>query len=218
MRNMAGNAAFRLDRRVLEYKRTCFVGVAVEANLVLRRCGAQLTRQEAAVLIVAACASHQTLVDAMVRRLDEVCLGFKMACVAELRLRLSQQRPLNLGRVHRMAVNTSDIVLLVLGATEVGVLFAELMTIEAAAAGIGGRKLGKADDFRDVATTFDVLLAGAVASLTAAPLRSAFLIEIGPPVRAMIETLRLGIVASSASVATNVERSISRAVVGPDVL
>jgi len=117
-----------------------------------------------------------------------------------------------------VAVNTSDIVLLVLGATEIGVLLAELMTIEAAAAGIGGRKLGKADDFRDVATTLDVLLAGAVASLTAAPLRSAFFIEIGPPVRAMIETLRLGVVASSASVGTNVERSISRPVAGSGFL
>ena len=57
-------------------------------------------------------------------------------------------------------------------------------------------------------------LAGPVTPLATLPLRSAFLIEIGPPVGAVIETLRLGVVAGSASVGTNVERSISRPVRG----
>ncbi len=68
MRRVAGDAAFGLDRLVLERERTRLVGVALEADFILRRRRPQLLGQKSAVLVVAVGALHQSLVDAMPER------------------------------------------------------------------------------------------------------------------------------------------------------
>jgi hypothetical protein len=58
----------------------------------------------------------------------------------------------------------ADIVLLVLGAKEVAVLFAELVAIETAPAGLFGRQLLEANNSRGVAAALGMGLARAVTS------------------------------------------------------
>jgi hypothetical protein len=53
MRNVAGRAAFDFHRLVLEHERALFVGVAGEADGVLRRRGSHLLRTNRTVWIVA---------------------------------------------------------------------------------------------------------------------------------------------------------------------
>lgn len=53
MWGVARDAAFRFHRRVFEDKGSCLIDMALEADCVLRRGGAQLCGQEAAVLVVA---------------------------------------------------------------------------------------------------------------------------------------------------------------------
>jgi len=192
--------------------------VAGEANLVLRRRGAQLARKEPTMWVVATAASHQAFIYAMVRGFDEVCLGLKVARIAELRLRLLQKRLFNSRSVNRMAVNATHIVLLVLGATEVGVLLTELMAIEATTAGIRRGKPGKADDLGGIASTLYVLFAGAVARLAAAPFGSTLFIEISLPMRPVIVAFGLSIMAGGASVAAYVQGCVSRPIAGASFL
>ena len=58
MGRVAGYAAFGLDGRVLKSEWPGFVSVAIEAELVLRGCGAQLVRQETAVRVMAIAAGQ----------------------------------------------------------------------------------------------------------------------------------------------------------------
>lgn len=127
VRRMAGDAALSLDGRVLPGEGTCFVSVAVKANLVLGGGGAQLTRQEAAVLVVAVGAIDQAFIHPMVEGLGEIRLHFLVAGVAQSRLRGFQQLPVDLGRMDGVAIHASHIVLEVLRTKKIAVLFAELV-------------------------------------------------------------------------------------------
>src|ERR1051326_1042677 len=154
MRGMASNATFCLCRSVLERERACLVRMARETHLVLSCSRSELPRQETSVLIVAVAAHQQTLIHAMMHRAGEIRLHFQMAAVTKLRLRRFEEPPFNLGCMDRMAIDAADIVLQMFGSQKITVLFAEFMTIEAAAAGVGRGKLGKADDLRKVTTAF----------------------------------------------------------------
>src|SRR5579864_746433 len=91
VRRVAGDAAFRLHRFVLESEWACLVSMALEANLVLGGGGTQLLGQEAAVLVMTIGALHQPLVDAMPEGTGKVLLDLGVAAVAKLRLLLDQQ-------------------------------------------------------------------------------------------------------------------------------
>ena len=71
---------------MLKYEWTRFVCMASETDRVLRRAGAQLPRQEAAVRIVTIAACDQSFVYAMVVGFREIRFNLKMAAVTQLRL------------------------------------------------------------------------------------------------------------------------------------
>src|SRR5262249_53657927 len=143
---MAGHATFGLDGSVLPGKRAGFVGVAAEAYLVLRRSGAQLLRQEPAVLVVTVGAKDQPFVHAMVKRLGENRLHFQVAGVAKGRLPRLEQLPVDFGSVDGVAVHTSHVVQQVRRAQEVRVLLAEFVAAQAAPRRLLAGKAGETDD------------------------------------------------------------------------
>ena len=87
MRLMAGDASLGFYRRVLKNERAGLVSVAIEADLVLRCRRAKLTGKEAAMRVMAITACDQALIDPMVHGFYKIGFNFKMAAVAELRLR-----------------------------------------------------------------------------------------------------------------------------------
>jgi len=87
---MAGYAAFGFHGFVFKGERAGLVGMALEADLVLRRRAAQLLGQKAAVLVMAITATHQTLIDAMPERTLEILPRLGVAAVAKLRLLLHE--------------------------------------------------------------------------------------------------------------------------------
>ena len=111
---MAGNASFRLHRSVLEDKRSGFIGVASEADLILGCGSAELTSKESAVRVVTIAAADQSFIHTMVKGLGELRLYLGMAAVAEHGLRHREERTFHLGMMSRMAVDTADVVLKVL--------------------------------------------------------------------------------------------------------
>jgi len=96
---VATGAAFRLYRQVLVNKRSFFLGMALEAHLVLGHARAQLLGQESSVLVVAIRALHQSLVNAMPVGAAEFGLDLGVALVTELWLLLHQQCLFRLGIV-----------------------------------------------------------------------------------------------------------------------
>src|SRR5262245_17715237 len=122
MRRMAGHTAFGLDRRVLKSKWTGLVGVTSKANRILGRRSAQLVSPEAAMRVVTIAAGNQSFVNPMMKGLGEVRLDLEVAGIAKPRLRRLQQGRLHRGRVNRVAVDASHVVLDMLGAQEVRVL------------------------------------------------------------------------------------------------
>ena len=91
-------AAFHLHRLMLEYERASLVGVAREANRVLRRRGSHLLGRHRAVRIVAVGALNQALIHPVVKGHVELRLLLQMAGVAKLGLSLDQQEFLRLWR------------------------------------------------------------------------------------------------------------------------
>src|SRR5579859_1572038 len=209
MRRVAGLAAFRLHGCMLESKRPGLVGVTLEADLVLRRRGAQLLAQEAAMLVVAVGALHQALLDAMAERPGEILLGLGMATEAKLRLPLGQQVLRFPGMVSRVARDAAHAVDVVLGALEVGVLLAKLMARQTALAGLLRRRAGEGEYLRLVAAALQVSPARTMASL--ATLHSAFMALQGClPVRRCLELLVDLFMAGLAGVRPEVRRALNR--------
>jgi hypothetical protein len=132
VRRMASNAPFCLDRSMFESKRSGFVCMAVEAELILGCCSPQLVRQKATMRIVAITAADQAFINFVMERLGKIRLHVEMAGEAKLRLRNLQQLCLDLWSMDRVAIGTADIVLNVLRAQEVGMLLAKFMAAQAA--------------------------------------------------------------------------------------
>ena len=72
VRRVAGNATFRLHRSVLKSEWTGLIGMAIEADLVLRRSGAQLLGNETTVLVVAIAAVDEPFIHFVVKGLGEI--------------------------------------------------------------------------------------------------------------------------------------------------
>ena len=87
VRGMASDATFSLDGRMFPGEGAGLVRVAVETDLVLCGGRTQLVPHETTVLVVAIAADNQAFIHAMVERLGEVRLDFKMAAVTKVGLR-----------------------------------------------------------------------------------------------------------------------------------
>src|SRR3954468_19429452 len=116
---MAGGASFRLYRRVLVGERAHLLLMAARADFLLRRGAAQLAVEETAMPVMAIRTADQAFLNAMVKWFEESGLGFSMAAITELRLRLDEQERLLPGLVHGMALRARHLADLVRGAFEV---------------------------------------------------------------------------------------------------
>jgi len=132
MGDVAGRTAFDLHWLVFKDERPLLVGVASKANRILRRRSPHLLGTHRTVRIVAVRASHQALVDAMVKRHLELGLLLQMAGVTKRRLCLHQKKLFSLRMVRRMAGDATDIILRVHGIDGVNMLCATGVTTHAA--------------------------------------------------------------------------------------
>ena len=173
MGNMTGRASLHLYRLMLKHKRPLLVGMAGEANGVLRRRGAHLLRPNRAMHIVAIRTLHQSLINAMAKRHFELRLLLQMAGVTKLRLRLHQQKLFGLRMVRRMAGNATDIVLRVDRVNGIHVLRAACVTSHATSVDFLGRSILEHEYFRFVAAAGHMVGAGAMAALAALLRRTA---------------------------------------------
>ena len=87
MRIMAGNATLGLYRRMLKNEGAGILGVALDANLVLRGGGTQLFIPKRPVGIMAICTIHQPFIHPMVKWALEIWLDISMTGVAKRWLR-----------------------------------------------------------------------------------------------------------------------------------
>src|SRR5438309_11666374 len=110
MRSVAGDAAFGLHWRVLEYERSCLVRMAAKANLILCSGRTQLARHEPAMRIMTIAARHQAFVDAMVNGFGELWLDLEVAAVTQHWLSHHQKSAFHFGMVCRMAVNAAYVI------------------------------------------------------------------------------------------------------------
>ena len=85
---VATAAALGLYRHMLVDERSLLVDMALVADGVAAGQGAQLPHRRRPVRVVAVIALHQTLVDAVVEGFGKICLGRRMAAVAQLGLLL----------------------------------------------------------------------------------------------------------------------------------
>ncbi|HTC93199.1 MAG TPA: hypothetical protein VK699_07090 [Terriglobales bacterium] len=83
MGRMAGDTPLGPYRSMLKCERTCFVGVAGKAYLVLRRRSPQLVRIESAMGIVAIAAGNQAFIHFMMERFGKIGFLLLMAGEAE---------------------------------------------------------------------------------------------------------------------------------------
>lgn len=119
---MTNRAALGLYRKVLKYEGTLRIVVALEAHLILRPTGSQLSWQERAVRVVTVIAHDQPLVNPMPIGPAEFGALLGVALVTEQRCLLDQQRALGLRMMRRMTVETADTVRRMRRAREVCVL------------------------------------------------------------------------------------------------
>src|SRR5215469_5873382 len=86
VREVAKCASLRFDRRVLIHKRTGLLSVAFHAYRISGDAAAQFLLLKRPVRIVTVTATHQPLINLVVKGLRESWLNVGMARVAELRL------------------------------------------------------------------------------------------------------------------------------------
>ena len=140
---MAGVATIGLDGLVLVDERPLLVRVTFKADSILGRGSPYLFGLHCAVDVVAIAALDQPLIHAMMEGHFELGLLLEMASVAELGLRLFEQKLAGLRVVRRVARGAADVVLGVLGVDGVHVLWAAGVTGEAASVDILGGRFSK---------------------------------------------------------------------------
>src|SRR5579859_875348 len=219
MGQMASRAAFDLDGFMLIHKWAGFVGVAFEANQVLRLCRSQLTVLEAAMRIMTIGALHYSFVYAMMERSVELLLLIQVAAVAECWLLIFQQKLALLCMVRVVAIRAGHSVLKVDGACIIAVLLPILMAIEAAGADLLCRCALKRENLSLISAAFDVCFPWPMASFATMPLRAFLCIQGRHIVRSIFKVLEeiLGghvRMAGLARFSAYVKRGIRRARVG----
>src|SRR5215472_7004719 len=153
---MTTGAAFGFHRQVLIHKGTFRIGMAFEANLILRPTGSQLVWQKTAMRIVTVVAAYQFLVYPMSIRPREFRPLFRMTLVAQPGRFLNQQRAIGLGMVGRMTVQTANSVRGMGGTFEISVFYAGSVAGQAPGTGILHTEIFEADDLSYVPPTLDM--------------------------------------------------------------
>lgn len=161
MGGVAGDAAFGLDRGVLENKGTTLLHVALGADGILIGSGLDIVLPEGAVRIVAVAAGNQAFFNLVVEGHGELRLDFGVALEAELGLRSLEEMILVLALVNAMAAYAADIGLGVRRAGKVRMRAG--MAAEAFCIDILGGSLGGIEDLGLVAAAVHVLFARAMA-------------------------------------------------------
>lgn len=201
MRRMAGGAAFRPDRQVLEGERSTFLRMALVADLVLGRVQPYLLGTTI-VYVVAIAALDEAFVDAVVEGTVEVHPSVVVAAVAQFRRFRLQQKVLLLRVMGRVARNTGHIVLEVIGTQEIRVSVA--MAAEASLTDLRRGRGLEDEDLRLVATPLDVRRSRAVAGFAAMPLLTGGSLQVGIPMLRSFDLLVFVCVAALAGVRANV--------------
>lgn len=111
---MAGNTTLGFHWRVFKCKRTGLIGVAVEAECILRIGGPKLARQETSMRVVTVGAANQTFIYLVMEGLGKIRFSFQVAGIAYFGLRGREQLPLYCGVVYRMTIEAAYIVFEVL--------------------------------------------------------------------------------------------------------
>ena len=181
--NVAGTASLDFYRCVLEDIRPLLVGVAGEANRILRRGGPHLFGSGRPVRIMAIGALDQALIDTMMERHFELGLLLGVAGVAKLGLRLGQQKLLALRVVRRMAGSAADLVLCMDGVDGIHVLRATRVACQTAVVHFFRRGFCKPEYFRLIAAARHVVRPRPVTALATLVRRPAFCIQRRLPVR-----------------------------------
>ena len=201
---MAGLAALDFHGLVLEHERALLVGVALEADRVLRRGSAHLLGTYGAVHVVAIAALDQAFVDAVVERHVELSLLLKMAGVAELRLGFLSRNSV----VSAWCGEWQEIQL-----TSFFVCTELMAFMCCGAAGMAGQAAGvdflggvilKDEDLRVVAAAGNVGRSRAVAAFASLVRRAAFRVQGSLPVRRFFPAVVDVFVAGLASLGSDI--------------
>jgi len=207
---------------VLIHEGALFFGVALVADRVPRRVGAELLGTFATMRIVAVVALKQALRNAMMEGTSKLGPDVLVANVAKPR-RLGPHEELSFcGVVRRVTIDAGDTIGEVHGAFVIAVLFCVLVAAQAAGAGLLGSRILKGEDFCFVAAAVDVILAWAVAGFAAMPLDAFVGIEFGvhgrDKVRGLLEAGVNLVVTGFAGVRADIEGGVSRSVVSSDLV
>jgi hypothetical protein len=210
MGRVASHAALDLYRRMLVLERSSFVGMAIEANCLLRSRGSKLMSLRRAVRIVAITALHKSFVYTVMGRLGKIRFHFTVAAITKLRLRRGQQVVFYVGRVLGVATRAPHIILHMLGAQVVTVGFVSLMAGKAALGSFLGRKLLKINDLGGISSAIHMRFTRPMAALAPLPLRTFMRRLRGLPMGAALVAVALRLMTSLAGVRSNVLRDVGR--------
>src|SRR5215471_7775017 len=153
-------------------ERPLLVAMAVEADCVPGRVGAQLLWSERAMRAVAVVALHQPFIYTVVKRACELRAHILVAAIAQLRRLLLHEELTFLGMVWRVTVEATNAVCQVRGTVVIALVASVLMTAQTALAGVRRRSVLKGINLCLVPAAVHVLLARAVASFTPMPFHS----------------------------------------------
>jgi len=149
----------------------------------------------------------------------ELLLCFEMTAVTELRLLFLHQKLAFFGVMWRVAIGAPDVVLQVRGAAKICVLFAILMTIQAAGTHFLCRNVFEGENLTFVSASINVFLARPMTSLATLPLWPFLGVHGGYEVRGSLVVLveifsGCVRVAALAHFGSNIERSVGGPLVG----
>ena len=189
MRCMTRRAAFGLDRRVLERKRSLLVYVTLEASGIRARRQTGLLRFESAVRVVTVAATHRAFQNFVMERHAELRLNFAVTTRAQLRIvrlqhangrksrllgvrsRWQQVRTrrvaADLVSMGRVTIDAANVVAPVLAAAEVVALFLAGVTRKTSLGDLFRSLTSEGDDLRLVAAAVDVRFARTVTRFAA---------------------------------------------------
>jgi len=184
VRSVAPRAAFRLHRSVLVHKGPARLRVAFRADPILIGGGLQVVRLEGAVRIVAIAAAHRAFIHRMMERHFESGLLIAVALEAELGLFGHQQVLIRLGVMDAVTAGAANIGLRMGGALKIRVRAG--VAAKAGLVDLLHAQLVEAANLRDIASAFDVGLAGAVATLAGHTLAGMFEGEMRVGIRAKL--------------------------------
>lgn len=170
--HVAGHAAIDFHGRVLVNEGTLLVGVAFEADDILRGVRSHLFRELRSMWIVAIGALNQAFVNAMMKRHGEFGFASQVAGVAQFWLRLGQQVFSCYREMRGMAGDAANAVESVQGVKGVHLLGSSGMARQAPEGYGLYRCVLESENFRRVAPRIDVRFAGAMACFASVPLRA----------------------------------------------